>query len=89
MSANWPVVLEHRRHTLAALVKARQHAIYAGDRPVVDYLRSAIARQRERVDYAARIVRRGDRVFTLVGARFAASDNRPDNGVRTGADNGR
>jgi len=81
---SWPVVLDHRRRSLAAMVQARKHAVYAGDRSVAEYLRGAINRQRERVDYAAKMVRRGPRVFTFVSAPFAAADNRPDNGRVSG-----
>lgn len=79
MSPPWMVVLDQRKRVMVHLVEARKHAVYAGDRPVVDYLDGAIRRQRDRVHYAQKMAYRGERCFTLVGARIAPPDNRPDN----------
>lgn len=76
---NWSEILRHRREVLRALVQAKKHAVYAGDRPVVQFLDGSISRQRERCRYAANMERKTGRVVTLVNAPFAAPDNRPDN----------
>jgi len=82
---NWHEVLRHRRNVFACLIQARKSAVYAGDRPVVDYLDNAIRRQRERVCYAEKRASWEPRVFTPENARFATPDNRPDNGRPAGS----
>lgn len=79
---NWGRVLYRRRACLEALITAKSHAVYAGDRPVVAHLVGLIARQRDRVHYAMKMEKRAERlprIFTPVNVPFAPSDNPPDN----------